>query len=62
MAMSKYNISVLFDVFLPSDSVDISVIWMGMNKPSNPYDIPVTPRGWFGVGLCWDLGMCQAII
>ena len=26
------------------------------------YVIPVACRGWFGVGLCWDIGMFQAII
>ena len=24
--------------------------------------LSLTSRGWFGVGLCWDLGMFQAII
>ena len=33
-----------------------------MEKPSNPYVIPVTFRGWFGIGLCWNLGMFQDII
>ena len=31
-------------------------------KHSNPYVIPVTSQGCFGVGLCWDLGMIQAMI
>ena len=31
-------------------------------KPSNPYVIPVTSRGCFGVGLCLVLGMFQTII
>ena len=31
-------------------------------KPSNSYVIPVTSRGCFGVGLCWDLGKIQAMI
>ena len=31
-------------------------------KPSNPYVIPVTSQGCFGVGLYWDLGMLQAMI
>ena len=31
-------------------------------KPSNPYVIPVTSQGCFDVGLCWDLGMIQAMI
>ena len=30
-------------------------------KPSNPYVIPVTSRGCFGIGLFWDLGMLQAM-
>ena len=34
----------------------------GGEKPSNPYVIPVTSQGCFGVGLCWDLGMIQAMI
>ena len=34
----------------------------GGENPSNPYVIPVTSRGCFGVGLCWDLGMLEAII
>ena len=34
----------------------------GDEKPSNPYVIPVTSQGCFGVGLCWDLGMLQAMI
>ena len=34
----------------------------GVIKPSNPYVIPVTSRGCFGVGLCLVLGMFQAII
>ena len=52
--MSKYNISVLFGLFLPYQTV---VIFEGGENPSNPYVIPVTSRGCFGVGLCWDLGM-----
>ena len=34
----------------------------GGGKPSNPYVIPVTSQGCFGIGLCWDLGMIQAMI
>ena len=34
----------------------------GGEKPSNPYVIPVTSQGCFGVGLCWNLGMIQAMI
>ena len=34
----------------------------GGETPSNPYVIPVTPPGCSGVGLCWDLGMLQAMI
>ena len=34
----------------------------GGKKSSNPYVIPVTSRGSFGVGLCWDPGMLQAMI
>ena len=32
----------------------------GGEKPSCPYVIPVTSQGCFG--LCWDLGMLQAMI
>ena len=39
--------------------VDLKGVW---KKPSNPFVISVTTRGWFGVGLCWDLGMFQAIV
>ena len=35
---------------------------MTMKSSSNPYVIPVTSRGCFGVGLCWDLCMFQTII
>ena len=31
-------------------------------KKNNPYVIPVTSQGCFGVGLCRDLGMIQAMI
>ena len=31
-------------------------------KPSNPDVIPVTSQGGFVVGLCWALGMLQAMI
>ena len=31
-------------------------------KPSNHHVIPVTSQGCFAVGLCWDLGMIQAMI
>ena len=34
----------------------------GGEKPSNPYVIPVTSQGCFGVRLCWDLGGIQAMI
>ena len=34
----------------------------GDEKPSNPFVIPVTSQGCFCVGLCWDLGMLQAMI
>ena len=30
--------------------------------PSNPYIIPLASRGCFGVGLCRDLGIIQAMI
>ena len=59
----KYNISVLFDLFMPYQTV-LTKGWFegGLKKLSNPHAIHETPRGWFGVGLCWDLGMFQAII
>ena len=61
---SKYNISVLFGPFLPhQDSNDTRIKEGGRGeKPSNHYVIPVTSRGCFGVGLCWDIGMLQAMI
>ena len=34
----------------------------GGEKPFNPYVIPVTSQGCFGVGMCCDLGMIQAMI
>ena len=34
----------------------------GGEKPSNPHVIHVTSHGCFGVGLCWDLGMFQAML
>ena len=34
----------------------------GGEKHSNPYVIRVASQGCFGVGLCWDLGMIQAMI
>ena len=34
----------------------------GGEKTSNSYVIPVTSQGCFGIGLCWDLGMLQAMI
>ena len=34
----------------------------GDENPSNPYVIPVTSQGCFGVRLFWDLGMIQAMI
>ena len=34
----------------------------GGEKKPNPYVILVTSRGCFAVGLCWDLGMIQAMI
>ena len=34
----------------------------GGEKPSNPCVIPVTSQRCFGVGMCCDLGMIQAMI
>ena len=34
----------------------------GGEKPPNPYVIPVASRECFGVGLCWDLCILQAMI
>ena len=61
---SKYNISVLFGPFFSiSHSIDTRLKERrGGEKPSNPYVIPVTFQGCFGVGLGRDLGMIQAMI
>ena len=49
--------------FTISDSIDTRMKeWGGGKNPSNPYVIPVTSQGCFCVGLCWDLGMLQAMI
>ena len=37
---------------------DLKGVW----KPLQPLCYLCNPRGWFGVGLCWDLGMFQTII
>ena len=46
-----------------SDSIDTRMKEGGEGeKLSNLYAIPVTSQGCFGVGLCWDLGMLQAMV
>ena len=54
---SKYNTSV-FSIHI---YIYHTVLTQGWRKV-NLYVIPVTSQGCFGVGMCCDLGMIQAMI
>ena len=53
-----YHQCLIWFISSISDSIDTMMKeGGGGEKPSNPYVIPITSQGCFGVGLCWNLGM-----